>query len=352
MTCRGNEQVYNGSFEQGFNAVSVGHVGKSWGYFTNGGATNYNFSDEQGPSIIAEGGHGQLIELDANGINPADNDRYAGIYQQIKGLEQGATYELTVHGLLRGAGNADDPYRFEAQWGFNQGFDTDWQHVGNWQGMDFGQIYPLAQPGAVATYKVRFQATASAMVLFVRGWKKWGLTGVQMNLNLDAISLLACHPGQPRGDWRPSRPDNGSLDNQTVGDQTPGNPVPSSNQCTYTVQPGDWLSSIANQMNSSVNDLMNANSLSDPNLLYVGQVLQLPGCNNAPSAVQPPPAQQPPMQQPPPATDQGQRSYTVRAGDTLSAIAAKFGVTASAVAFSNGIANPNWIYVGQVLIIP
>ena len=102
---------------------------------------------------------------------------------------------------------------------------------------------------------------------------------------------------------------------------------------------------------------MNANSLSDPNLLYVGQVLQLPGCNNAPAAVQPPSAQQPPMQQPPPApskvdppaTDQGQRNYTVRAGDTLSAIAAKFGINASAVALANGIANPNWIYVGQEL---
>ena len=45
-------------------------------------------------------------------------------------------------------------------------------------------------------------------------------------------------------------------------------------------------------------------------------------------------------------------SYTVQAGDTLSRIAAQFGVTVDALAEANDIANPNQIEVGQVLTIP
>ncbi len=43
--------------------------------------------------------------------------------------------------------------------------------------------------------------------------------------------------------------------------------------------------------------------------------------------------------------------YTVAAGDTLSSIAARFGTTYEALASANRIANPNLIYVGQVLVI-
>ena len=41
--------------------------------------------------------------------------------------------------------------------------------------------------------------------------------------------------------------------------------------------------------------------------------------------------------------------YTVRSGDTLSGIAAKYGTTYQKIAQMNGIANPNKIYAGQKL---
>ncbi len=44
-------------------------------------------------------------------------------------------------------------------------------------------------------------------------------------------------------------------------------------------------------------------------------------------------------------------SYTVVAGDTLSAVAARFGTTYEALAQLNALANPNLIEVGQVLLI-
>lgn len=46
------------------------------------------------------------------------------------------------------------------------------------------------------------------------------------------------------------------------------------------------------------------------------------------------------------------KKYTVKKGDTLSRIGAKYGVTVPELAKANGIINVNLIHVGQVLIIP
>jgi len=45
-------------------------------------------------------------------------------------------------------------------------------------------------------------------------------------------------------------------------------------------------------------------------------------------------------------------TYTIQAGDTLSGIAAEFGVTVDAIAEANDIEDPSLIRVGQVLVIP
>lgn len=43
--------------------------------------------------------------------------------------------------------------------------------------------------------------------------------------------------------------------------------------------------------------------------------------------------------------------YTVRAGDTLGAIARRYGVSVGYLCNRNGISNANYIYVGENLII-
>ena len=45
-------------------------------------------------------------------------------------------------------------------------------------------------------------------------------------------------------------------------------------------------------------------------------------------------------------------NYTVKKGDTLSAIAKKYGTTVKAIADQNKIKNVNLINIGQVLVIP
>ena len=58
----------NGGFEQGFGSQSgCGMVGGGWQCFTNGGAANYGFYDDQWDRTVAAGKHSQLIEINTKG---------------------------------------------------------------------------------------------------------------------------------------------------------------------------------------------------------------------------------------------------------------------------------------------
>lgn len=107
-------------------------------------------------------------------------------------------------------------------------------------------------------------------------------------------------------------------------------PAPKPAGRTYTVQAGDTLSGIAAKLGVSTSAISGYRS-GNPNLIYPGEVLKINGGNAAPKPAG--------------------RTYTVRAGDNLSAIAARYGTTYQALAAKNGISNPNLIYPGQVLKI-
>lgn len=105
----------------------------------------------------------------------------------------------------------------------------------------------------------------------------------------------------------------------------------------HQVQPGENLFRIGLAYNITVDVLMRANGISNPNLIYAGQSLCIPD-----GKVSPPP--------PPPQT--GGFYYTVKVGDTLSLIAQRYGVTIFAIMRANNIANANFIYAGMILWIP
>jgi LysM repeat protein len=60
----------------------------------------------------------------------------------------------------------------------------------------------------------------------------------------------------------------------------------------------------------------------------------------------------PPTPAPTPTPAPPQTRYVVQSGDTLAAIAQRFGTTVEALQAANGIADPDDIRVGQVLVIP
>ena len=125
---------------------------------------------------------------------------------------------------------------------------------------------------------------------------------------------------------------------------TPSTPMSNGNtnmSGTYTVKSGDSLSKIANKFGTSYQTIARLNNISNPNRIYVGQVLRVSGTNGSVNN----------NSRPSVSNNSTAGSYTVKSGDTLSRIAAKFGTSYEALAQRNRIANPNNIYVGQVLTI-
>ena len=107
---------------------------------------------------------------------------------------------------------------------------------------------------------------------------------------------------------------------------------------TYTVQRGDTLSSIARRFGMTVIELMRLNSISNPNLIRVGQTLTVRATATATPAPTP--------------TTVSTTIYVVQRGDTLSAIARRFGTTTAVLIRLNGLRSGNYIFVGQRLRVP
>jgi len=110
---------------------------------------------------------------------------------------------------------------------------------------------------------------------------------------------------------------------------------------TYTVSQGDTLSSIALKNQTTVNQLIQLNQLTDPSRLQIGQKLIL---SAQPAAAQAAPAS---TVATPSATE-----YVVKASDTLSLIAQITGTSSSQIAAANKLTDPSKLFIGQVLIIP
>jgi peptidoglycan DL-endopeptidase LytF len=203
-------------------------------------------------------------------------------------------------------------------------------------------------------------------------------TGVALSMLALALLATACGGGGDKSSF--SRVDPGKVPTATLPANLPdpvlveGVPTravtPSGD--TYTVQSGDSLSSIAEKLGTTVDELTALNDLTS-NELSVGQVLRIPGSASheegsptpkgeratstatakateatgaTPEATKTPAAQNTPQA--------GQTEYTVKDGDNANDIALRFGVTVDELAAANGMTVDDLrsLEVGQVLIIP
>jgi LysM repeat protein len=110
----------------------------------------------------------------------------------------------------------------------------------------------------------------------------------------------------------------------------------------YVVRTGDTLYSIARRFGVDINVLAQANNISNPSRIYVGQRLTIPR-NGDPQPT--------PGATPTPVPGTTPITYVVQRGDTLYSIARRYGTTVQTIATQNHIVNPARIFVGQRLVI-
>ena len=99
-------------------------------------------------------------------------------------------------------------------------------------------------------------------------------------------------------------------------------------EITHVVKKNETLGGIAQKYGVSTSALQVVNSITNPNLLFVGKKLKIPS------------------------GDVKQISYEIRKGDSLGSISSRFGVKLSTLVELNNISRPDLIRVGQKIIIP
>jgi N-acetylmuramoyl-L-alanine amidase len=119
---------------------------------------------------------------------------------------------------------------------------------------------------------------------------------------------------------------------------------------THTVAPGETLWGIAYANNLPTSSVAAANGLSAEARVVAGTNLTIPAPGQAPTPPVNPAPSSPGTTSAPAATGGG--GYRVAPGDTLSAIAARQGVSLGSLAAANGLKLDSWVIQGTTLKLP
>ena len=111
----------------------------------------------------------------------------------------------------------------------------------------------------------------------------------------------------------------------------------------YTIARGDTISAVAGRYGLDTYAVLKLNNLQANTIIYPGQKIKLTGSKAAPAAT----ASAPATVKPPTAASGTGSVHIVKAGDTLSAIAARHGVGLSQIFKWNGLGMGSIIYPGQ-----
>jgi lysozyme len=132
---------------------------------------------------------------------------------------------------------------------------------------------------------------------------------------------------------------------KTSSSSTSSSSKKSSTSSSYTIKSGDTLYEIAKEYNTTVAKLVSLNSITNANLLYVGQVLQLTGSSTSTSSTKTSSSSTSSSSK----KSSTSSSYTIKSGDTLYEIAKEYNTTVAKLVSLNSITNADKIYVGKTL---
>lgn len=108
--------------------------------------------------------------------------------------------------------------------------------------------------------------------------------------------------------------------------------APPDQQGTYhVVAAGETLAGIAARYGVTISEIMLANGISNANLIYAGQRLLIPTPGG--------PASMP-------------KEHIVNPGESLTSIASLYGISVAQLAAANGLGTNDFVFAGQVLVIP
>jgi len=167
------------------------------------------------------------------------------------------------------------------------------------------------------------------------------------------VSAVTQVPQTPGTEVQPTAAEGTAVVEPTEGapaDATPTPPPPTSppssggqqgGEVIHVVQRGETLTSIARKYNTSVQAISQANGISNPSQIYVGQRLKIPtsgGSSGGSSG----------------GTAGCRYRHTVKRGEWVWQIARNYGVSPYAIMTANGMTMPqaSTIYAGMVLCIP
>jgi LysM repeat protein len=178
-------------------------------------------------------------------------------------------------------------------------------------------VYTVTAGDTISSIAGRFGlATASVLALNGLGWKSVIFPGQKLSLGKAGVTPIA------------------------------STAVKTTATSRYTIVSGDTISHIAAKFGLGVQTLLSANGLSATSIIFPGQTVAVPSVNST-AAVS-----QEIIATPVVAKAATGSSYVIKSGDSIAAIASKFGVTTQAILTANGLGWSSIIYSGKLLTIP